>query len=179
MMAKYHKNKIMLSQRYSLPVCSFENRRRYVHGLLVWGKWDSVLSKVFLFVCVEFIVPLENVSLIWRCHHCRWWAANYDLRSALMGIEQRGFFNVTQLLWHWPTLNYGHLRSSPVCERLAVKLSPPVFTTQVCRDRGSNPDLSHARRMLYLYATAVDNILRRQWNGRHIYIHDSMILILV
>ena len=98
-MAKYHTNKIMLSQRYSLPVCSFENRRRYVHGLLVWGKWDSVLSKVFcLFVCVNLIVPLENLSLIWRRHHCRWWAANCDLRSALMAIEQWGFFNVPHLL---------------------------------------------------------------------------------
>ena len=26
---------------------------------------------VYLFVCLEFIVPLENFSLIWRRHHCR------------------------------------------------------------------------------------------------------------
>ena len=29
-----------------------------------------------LFVCLEFIVPVENFSLIWRHHHCRWRAAN-------------------------------------------------------------------------------------------------------
>ena len=52
---------------------------------------------------------------------------------------------------------HGHLRGpvtlTPVAERLAVELSLPVFTTQVCRDRGSNSDLPHARRTLYLYAT--------------------------
>ena len=31
---------------------------------------------------------------------------------------------------------------TPVAERLAVELSLPVLTTYVCRDRGSNPDLS-------------------------------------
>ena len=31
----------------------------------------------FLFVCVEFFVPLENFSLIWRRHHYRWRAANF------------------------------------------------------------------------------------------------------
>ena len=41
-----------------------------------------------------------------------------------------------------PTLNI---------ERTAVELSLPVLTTQVCLDRGSNPDL-HARRPLYNYA---------------------------
>ena len=44
-----------------------------------------------------------------------------------------------------PTVYHGHLRGpvtlTSVAERLAVELSLPVFTTQVCRDRGSNPDL--------------------------------------
>ena len=42
----------------------------------------------------------------------------------------------------------GHLRGpvtlTPVAERLAKELSLPVFTTQVCRDRRSNPDFPHA-----------------------------------
>ena len=29
--------------------------------------------------CMEFIVPLEKFSLIWRRHHCWWRAANFDL----------------------------------------------------------------------------------------------------
>ena len=115
---------------------------------------------VCLFVCVEFFIPLENFSLIWRRHHCRWRAANFDLCSALTctAIEQWGFFNVPHLLWHGPTLYNGHRRGhvtlTPVAERLAVELSLPVFTTQVCRDRGSNPDFPHARPTLYLYTTA-------------------------
>ena len=42
----------------------------------------------------------ENFSLIWRCHHCRWRAVNFDLCSALMAIEQWGFFSVPDRLWH-------------------------------------------------------------------------------
>ena len=37
---------------------------------------------ICLFVfCLEFIVPFENVSLIWRCHHYQGKAANVDLCS--------------------------------------------------------------------------------------------------
>ena len=47
----------------------------------------------------------------------------------------------------------GPVTLAPVAERLAVELSLPVFTTSVCRDRGSIPDLPHTRQTLYLYAT--------------------------
>ena len=107
-----------------------------------------VVSFFVCFVYVEFIVPLENFSLIWRRNHCRWWAANFELCSALMDFEQWGFFNVQHLLLHRPPLYNGHLRGSvtltPVTERLAVELPLLVFTSQVCRDQGSNPDLPHA-----------------------------------
>ena len=43
-------------------------------------------SRTCVFVC-GFFVPRENFSLIWRRHHCRWWATNFDLSSALMGFE--------------------------------------------------------------------------------------------
>ena len=33
---------------------------------------ENSKSKIVMFVWVEFIVPLENFSLIWRRHHCRW-----------------------------------------------------------------------------------------------------------
>ena len=123
----------------------------------------SVFVNIFVqigekFVCVEFIVPLENFSLLWRRHHCRWRAASFDLWSALMVIEQWGFLLTchTYCDTGLPFYN-GHLRGpvtlTPVAERLAVELSLPDFTTQVCRDRRSNPDLPHARRTLYLYAT--------------------------
>ena len=44
---------------------------------------------------------------IWRRHHCRWTAANFELCSALMAVKQWGFFSVSHLLWHG---TYGHLR---------------------------------------------------------------------
>ena len=47
-------------------------------------KIESLLQLVR---CMEFIVPLENFSLIWSRHHCRGRAANFDLCSALMAIE--------------------------------------------------------------------------------------------
>ena len=48
----------------------------------------------FWFVCLfgMYFVLLENFSHIWRRHHYRWKAANFDLCSALMAIEQWGFF---------------------------------------------------------------------------------------
>ena len=39
-----------------------------------------------------FFVPLENFSnsFIWKRHHCRWSAANFDLCSALMAWSSEG-----------------------------------------------------------------------------------------
>ena len=50
--------------------------------------------------CLEFFVPLENFSLIWRRHHDWWRAANFNLCSALMVIEQSGFVSMPHLMWH-------------------------------------------------------------------------------
>ena len=73
--------------------------------------------------------------------------------SALMAIEQWGLFNAPHPPRHGPTIYNGHLRGpvtlTLVAERTAVELSLPVFTTWVCRVRGSNPDLPpHTRRSL-------------------------------
>ena len=81
-----------------------------------------------LFACL-FFVPLDNFSFIWRHHH--WWlrAANFDLCSAPMAIEQWEFLKVPYLLWHEASINNGHLwasvRLSLIAERLAVELSLP------------------------------------------------------
>ena len=42
----------------------------------------------------------RSFSLIWGRHHYRWRVANFDLCTALMGIEQWGFFSVSHPLWH-------------------------------------------------------------------------------
>ena len=46
-----------------------------------------------MFLCLWFFVPLGNFSFIWRRYVCRWRAANFDQCSALMAIEQWGFFS--------------------------------------------------------------------------------------
>ena len=80
-----------------------------------------------------FLVPLENFSVIWRRHHCRWRASNFDLCSAIMAIEQWGFFSVLHLLWHGASVYNGHLQGplkyTHIAKRLAVELSLPVLTT--------------------------------------------------
>ena len=64
-----------------------------------------------MFGRLGYIVPLENFSFIWRRHHYRWRAANFDLYSALMVIEQCGFFSVPHLLRHGAYVYNGHLWS--------------------------------------------------------------------
>ena len=77
--------------------------------------------------------PTQNFSLIWRRNYDWWRAANFDLCSALMAIEQWGFFNVRNLLRHGHTVYNGHLRGpvtlAHVAEPLAVELSLPVSAT--------------------------------------------------
>ena len=84
-----------------------------------------------MFVCLGFIVPVENLSTIWRRHHYRWRAANFDLCSALMAIEQWGFFSVPHLLWHGVSVYNGHLQGpvtlTPIVERLVVEMSLYLF----------------------------------------------------
>ena len=85
---------------------------------------SNIVKYRFFFVCVGFIVPLENFSLTWRRYHYRWKAANSYLCSSLKVIEQLGFFNVPYLHWHGASVYNGHLQESvtltPIAERLAV-----------------------------------------------------------
>ena len=83
---------------YYIYVCDY----KWMHLTLYF------LGFVCLFVCL-FVVPIKNFSLIWRRHHYRWRTANYDPYSALMVIEQWGFFSVPHLLWHWASVYNGHL----------------------------------------------------------------------
>ena len=87
-------------------------------------------------------VPPENSPFIWRRHHYRWRAAQFDLCAALMTIEQLEFCGLPHLLWHGATVHNGHLRGpltiTPITERMTLELSLPIFTTKVCRDSDSN-----------------------------------------
>ena len=108
--------------------------------------WTGEHWTVFLFVWSLSSHWLENL----RRHHYLWRAANFDLWSALMAIEQWGFFSVPHLLWHGVSIYNGHLRGpvtlTPIAERLAEELSLPVFATRVCRCWDSNTNLPLAGR---------------------------------
>ena len=83
------------------------------------------IQHICLFVLI--FVQLENFSLIWRRHHYRWRAANFDLCSALMAIEQSVFFSGPQLLWHGASVYndnpQGPVTLTRIAEYLAVELS--------------------------------------------------------
>ena len=97
---------------------------------------------MFVWLFWAVFVPIVNLSLIWRRHHCGWRAANFDLCSALMFIEQWGFFSVPHQLWLDASVYNGHLRGpvtlTPIAELFAVELSLPVLTTYICRDLDFN-----------------------------------------
>ena len=94
----------------------------------MWQYWEKDL-----FICLWIFVPIENFSLIWRRHHCRWRDSNFDLCLALMTIEQWGFFSLPHLLRHVASVYNGHLWEpitlTPIADRLATELSLPAFTT--------------------------------------------------
>ena len=114
------------------------------------------------FVCLWFIVPLQNFSLIWRRHHYRWRAANFDLCSALMAIEQLGFFSVLYLLWHGASVYNGHLwgpvTHTPIGKRLAVRLSIPVFKTSRGCDSNIQPSACGANALTHCATATVIHI---------------------
>ena len=107
-------------------------------------KYSGIIFLVEMFLCSCF-VPLEKFSLFWRHHHCRWRIAHYDLCSALLAIEQWGYFRLPHLLWHGASVYNGHLWGpvtlTPIAEHWAVELSLPVLTTLDCRGWDSNIEL--------------------------------------
>ena len=110
----------------------------YLHMQEILSQFKTRRTLYFS-LCVCFFDPLEKCSLLWRHHHRRRRAANFDLCSALMAIEHRGFFSVSHLLWHALFVYIGLLRGPVtltfIAERLAVELSLPIYT---CRDWGFN-----------------------------------------
>ena len=94
---------------------------------------------ICLFVCLKFIVRLGNFSLTWRRDHPRRRAANFDLCSALMAMEQWGFFSVSHLLWHGASVYNGHLRGPVRLTSIAERYSGAVTT---CFYRFYDLDLS-------------------------------------
>ena len=94
------------------------------------------------------------------------WTANFDLCSALMVIEQWGFFSVPHQLWHGASICNSHFRGpetlAHVAESLAVELSLPVFMTSVCHrwDSNTQPSASETNAQTDCATTAVRSLLK-------------------
>ena len=114
----------------------------YLKGRLFKNSWFLNYLVLTFFsvqnVCLFVIYcPIQNFFPHIETSHLPWKAANLDLRSALMAIEQWRFFSVPHLLWHGTSVYNDHLREhvtlTHIAKRLAVELSLPVFTSKVCR----------------------------------------------
>ena len=119
---------------------------RHVSKTDVSSSIPSILPKVkatmvfFLtfFVCLGFFVPLENFHSYGdvRYHYC-WRVASFDLCSALMAIEQWGFFSdltytVTRgirLLWLSPRTRDTHIFCRPFGSRAVTTCFSAVIRT--------------------------------------------------
>ena len=133
-----------------------------LQGSVPHGCKEALVPKAYymlLFVCFCFFVsPIH----IWKRHYRRWRATNFDLCSALMAIEQWGFFSVPHIY-----CDTGHpfkmvisedpWHSHPFAERLAMKLSLPVPTTKVCRgwDSNTQPSTCGANALTHCATAAV------------------------
>jgi hypothetical protein len=78
----------------------------YVQMFIFPSLWVGYLKLIHHLL---FYVSLENLSFIWRRHHCRWRAPKF--RPMLSAFWQGGIFIVPHLLWHgtsiFPVLSEG------------------------------------------------------------------------
>ena len=126
-----------------------------------------------LFVCLGFIIPLENFTLIWRRHHSRWKAANFWSILCTHDIEQWGFFCVPHLVWHGASVYKGHIRGpvtlTPIAERLAMMMSLPFLRISSDAAGIRTPNIPVARPTLLPSTAAVAPVLKELFKQIHRY----------
>ena len=81
--------------------------------------------RISLFVVWIF----TSYSILWRRHHYRWGASNFDLYLAFMAIEQWDIFNVPHLLRHGISVCNNHLRGPVSNTNIAERLASGTITT--------------------------------------------------
>ena len=145
-----------------IEVCLF-----VLYGLKRWGLLTSLSFclywNIFFFLVLlhtrEFFTHMETSLQIFTYSRHLWPLSSEGfLCYTYCDTGHRFIMLISEDTWH-----------TPVAQRLAVELSLLVLVTSVCRDRGSNPDVLHARWTLYHWATtAVWNIvtLLQNWNGQ-------------
>ena len=92
-----------------------------------------------LFACLEFFVPLENFSLVWRRQHHwgRVQIVTYTWHSWQLSSEI--FFIACHTSCYMDIRIHSCLDlQGTFVECLVVELSPPVLTIEVCHGRDSN-----------------------------------------
>ena len=119
----------------------------------------SYIQSACLFACLFGFVHLKDFSLIRRAHHCLWRLPTLTTMHVTHGhCEVRVLQRVKLTMTRGIRLKYynyntrGPLTLPPVAKRLVMELTLPFFTTKIGCNRGSNPDLPHARQTLFLYA---------------------------
>ena len=126
--------------RYGCPTSPYTGatnyRCKYLHIILCMSTFYSSMID-WLDKGLHLIGNISDMYCLTReffySYHCRWRAKIFYLCPALVAIEQRGFFGVPYLLWHWAFVYNGYLREpvklTPITERWVVEMSLPVFTT--------------------------------------------------
>jgi hypothetical protein len=81
--------KPFLIHRSSLQIMPFTGSGSRVHSDWRWvwlvDTGDAYSSRASIMIdCILFYVPLKNISLVWRRHHCRWRDAKF---SAILGAQ--------------------------------------------------------------------------------------------
>ena len=92
----------------------------------------------------------------------RWRAANFDLYSALMGIEQWGFLNVSNLLWHRAFAYYGlgNRETNTCCWAfISIAAISCVKETEWSRPLLDYIDLFKMKSSILTYSSKVVNLL--------------------
>ena len=162
----------LISKDYVFSVCNILNLTRNNDSFCFFC---FVLFCLFvcLFVCLGFIIPLENLTLIWSRHHYRWKAANFWPIFCTQGIDQWGFFSLPNLLWHVASVNKGHIRGpvtlTPIAEGLAVNLSLPFLRLSSDAFGIRTPSIPLARPTLLPSTAAVASVLKELFKQIHRY----------
>ena len=146
---------IVMCNHWNIHLCREKNGENKMISIYLAYSTTSV------FAYRNILIPEnQNFSRMWRRHHYRRRAANFDLCSALIVIDQWELFCV-QLLWYGISIYNGHLWGlvtlTPIVERLAIELSLPVFTTSVRRgwDSNTQPSTCEANSLTHCATAAV------------------------
>ena len=114
-------------------------------------KYQYFYSTRNRFVCLfvpsrEFFTHMETSLL--PVKGCKFWPLLGTHGLWAVRVFKRATTTATRAQWSSP-----RTRDTHTCWRaFGSGAVTTFFTTYVCRDQGSNPDLPHARRTLFLYA---------------------------